>query len=51
MRVCEHCGQASEDVILWHLYVGGRGYESRWYCADRLACWRRWDAMQRGEGR
>jgi len=47
VRVCEHCGHrgatAAGDVIWAWERVGGRGYQYRLLCADRLACWQRWE--------
>lgn len=46
-RVCPHCGHVSTDTdpVVWHqVYIGGRGYVPKLECANRISCWRRWDA-------
>lgn len=40
-RTCGHCGEPG--AVLHTEYVGGKGYEDRWLCEDRAACWHRWD--------
>jgi hypothetical protein len=37
---CGHCGEPG--AVLHTEYVGGHGYEDRWLCEDRAACWDRW---------
>ncbi len=39
---CPHCG-ATTGVIPTVEYVGGHGYQAVIQCADRAACWARWD--------
>ena len=40
-HICGHCGEPG--AVLHTEYVGGHGYEDRWLCEDRAACWHRWD--------
>ena len=40
-HICGHCGEPG--AVLHTEYVGGKGYEDRWFCEDREACWHRWD--------
>ena len=40
---CNLCG-ATDDIVLQNEYVGGVGLMPIPQCADRVACWTRWNA-------
>lgn len=43
---CQHCGYRGEDVTKRLRYIGGQGYIQVTECADRVACWGRWEEAQ-----
>lgn len=43
MKTCCHCGVTSNDVAAELVYEGGTGMLWRDLCANRDACWNRWE--------
>jgi len=45
-KICPHCGHIGKDVVIRREYLGGQGYIDQAQCADRIACWARWDKVK-----
>lgn len=46
INVCCHCGHVGDDVVRRLVYIGGQGYVPSIECADRVACWQRYDKQK-----
>jgi len=44
INTCNNCG-CKEDLILDRVHIGGKGEVLKYYCYDRVACWKRKDAQ------
>lgn len=46
MLTCELCGAMGPEVVETTAHVGGRGYQQRTVCVERIGCWLRFDALR-----
>ena len=47
VATCEHCGYTGLDVEMTVQHVGGKDDAMIALCQNRVAWWRRWDALHR----